>query len=342
MATATALSSVYGQGVVGQNVPVPWLNPAGPYEIMQGYGPTSVTREPFEDKQGKHQRWHSGVDIGCGTNTHLVFPHGVGQQATVIYLDNPAGYGTALILRMWTQSAGGHAGGGAQVRNADIYFGHLATRLVKNGATVREGDVLALTDSSGNSTGPHLHFEVRPPDGKFGTDLDPSQWLLQGNAAFQMPDLNPLDAVGAAITSAEKSLMNTLVGLAQTALGGSMMLAGGVTVGFGLRGMSPAQARSSTGGTLRRLNTKRVEPQREASAGPQSAAERTRLRPTLRREVGAGAGPEPAVPLSSLSGSRQPTVRSEARGMVATRYGVPVGRAESIRLRRALPLKRAS
>src|SRR5439155_1372883 len=83
----------------------------------------------------------------------------------------------------FTQSYAGHAGGTSQVRNADIYLGHLATRLAKNGQVVREGDILAVPDSSGNSTGPHLHFEVRQPDGKYGTDADPSQWLLYGSAA---------------------------------------------------------------------------------------------------------------------------------------------------------------
>jgi hypothetical protein len=336
MAVAT-VSSVAGQSVVGQHISTPWLNPAGPFEITQGWGSTSVASEPAEDRQGKHySHWHAGVDVGCPTNTHLVFPHGLGQQATVVYLDNPNGYGTALILRMFTQSYGGHAGGTAQVRNADIYFGHLASRLVKNGATVREGDVLAVTDSTGNSTGPHLHFEVRPPDGKYGTDVDPSQWLLQGNAALQsIPFLD--DPFG--IKAAEKSLMNTLTGLAQTALGGSMMLAGGVTMGFGLRGLSAQQAARATRASAGRLGQRRREfdltRPRQKEVPQVTAAGRTRLRPSLRREI--GNAPAPPMP----TGPRQPTTRAEARGLVPYINGVPAGRKTAAVLRRRLPVRAA-
>jgi len=341
MATSTT-TSVYGQSVVGQEVSCPWLT-GGPYEITQGWGPTSVGSEPSEDRQGKHySHWHAGVDLSNGnvTREHVVFPHGLGQQATAVYLDNPAGYGTALILRVFTQSLGGHAGGTAQVRNADIYLGHLATRLVKNGQVVRDGDVLAVPDSTGNSTGPHLHFEVRPPDGRYGTDIDPSQWLLQGNAALQqLPNLNPLDAIGSAITQAEQSVMNTVVGLAQTALGGSMMLAGGVTIGFGLRGLSGRQAlrvtRRTAGGLAQRRPEFDINRRRREPAPPVSAAGRTRLRTTLRREVPQPATSIPAGPPPPLV----PRTRAEARGLVPMRYGVPIRGREAKALRRALPRK---
>jgi Peptidase family M23 len=344
MAVAT-LASVAGQGVVGKQVSTPWLT-GGPYEITQGWGSTNVGSEPSEDRSGKHySHWHAGVDLSAAgiTSQHVVFPHGLGQQATVIYLDNPKGYGTALILRMWTQSYGGHAGGTAQVRNADIYLGHLATRLVKNGQTVRDGDVLAVPDSTGNSTGPHLHFEVRPPDGKYGTDLDPSQWLLQGNAALQgLPfDLNPFDPIAAAITQAEQSVMNTVIGLAQTALGGTMMLSGGVAIGLGLRGLSGKQAlgvtRRTAGGLTRRRSEFDLTRQRRQEPGPAvSPAGRTRLRPTLRREV-----PQTVAPAAGSSVPFTPRTRAEARGLVPYVNGVPAGRATAAVLRRRLPVKAA-
>src|SRR2546421_8380992 len=104
MAVAT-VTSVYGQSVVGTMVQCPWLSPSGPFEVTQGWGPTNVGTEPAEDRQGKHySHWHAGVDLGCPSLTHVVFPSGIGQQAVANYLDNPSGYGTALILRMFTQS----------------------------------------------------------------------------------------------------------------------------------------------------------------------------------------------------------------------------------------------
>ena len=48
-----------------------------------------------------------------------------------------------------------HAGG------LDTLYGHLSTALVKVGQTVSQGTPVGLEGSTGNSTGPHLHFELR-------------------------------------------------------------------------------------------------------------------------------------------------------------------------------------
>ena len=39
-------------------------------------------------------------------------------------------------------------------------YGHMSTRKVSVGQQVRQGDIIGITGSTGNSTGPHLHFEV--------------------------------------------------------------------------------------------------------------------------------------------------------------------------------------
>ncbi|MFE3112221.1 M23 family metallopeptidase [Kitasatospora indigofera] len=56
----------------------------------------------------------------------------------------------------------------------ETWYCHLRTYKVRKGQ-VKAGDVIAYSGSSGNSTGPHLHFEVRP-DG--GAPIDPLPWLL--------------------------------------------------------------------------------------------------------------------------------------------------------------------
>ncbi|MFC9325403.1 M23 family metallopeptidase [Kitasatospora sp. NPDC057015] len=56
----------------------------------------------------------------------------------------------------------------------ETWYCHLRTYKVRKGP-VKAGDVIAFSGSSGNSTGPHLHFEVRP-DG--GAPIDPLPWLL--------------------------------------------------------------------------------------------------------------------------------------------------------------------
>ncbi|WP_371497507.1 M23 family metallopeptidase [Kitasatospora sp. NBC_00374] len=54
------------------------------------------------------------------------------------------------------------------------WYGHLRSYRIRKGP-VRAGEVIAYSGSTGNSTGPHLHFEVRP-DG--GAPVDPLPWLL--------------------------------------------------------------------------------------------------------------------------------------------------------------------
>ena len=60
------------------------------------------------------------------------------------------------------------------------YYCHMASRAVEKGQTVRIGDKLGVMGSTGNSTGPHLHFEVRQSDGK--TKVSPETVLGIANA----------------------------------------------------------------------------------------------------------------------------------------------------------------
>ncbi len=62
----------------------------------------------------------------------------------------------------------------------DTVYGHMfdSDLLVRNGDTVRAGDVIARVGSNGQSSGPHLHFEVWGPPGRFGgVDRNPAEWL---------------------------------------------------------------------------------------------------------------------------------------------------------------------
>jgi murein DD-endopeptidase MepM/ murein hydrolase activator NlpD len=55
-------------------------------------------------------------------------------------------------------------------------FGHLSAILVKAGDRVEAGDVIGRAGSTGRSTGPHVHYEVRRND----TPVDPMRFLIAG------------------------------------------------------------------------------------------------------------------------------------------------------------------
>ena len=87
----------------------------------------------------------------------------------------------------WVQAWDGHSTSGDQsygnlvrIRHADYnggklqtLYAHLQRVTVKNGQAVREGEVIGYSGNTGNSTGPHLHFEVRLN----GARCNPLNWL---------------------------------------------------------------------------------------------------------------------------------------------------------------------
>lgn len=106
-----------------------------------------VTQE-YGDNPGNYARFgmiaHNGIDFGApvGTNVYSVSP-GVVERATF----DDGGYGFYVQVK--------HADGLTSV------YAHLSQIRVQPGVTVKEGQLLGQTGSTGNSTGPHLHFEVR-------------------------------------------------------------------------------------------------------------------------------------------------------------------------------------
>lgn len=88
---------------------------------------------------------HQGVDIANDKGTEINAADG----GTVIYAQNSHnGYGNLIKIQ--------HDNG------AVTYYGHLSEILVSVGDKVAQGDLIALMGSTGNVSGPHLHFEIRP------------------------------------------------------------------------------------------------------------------------------------------------------------------------------------
>lgn len=90
---------------------------------------------------------HTGLDIG-GPNGGAIHAADGGQ---VIWAGWKGGYGKAIMVN--------HGNRGGQ--NLVTLYGHLSQILVGNGENVSKGQVIGREGSTGYSTGPHLHFEVR-------------------------------------------------------------------------------------------------------------------------------------------------------------------------------------
>jgi murein DD-endopeptidase MepM/ murein hydrolase activator NlpD len=100
-------------------------------------------------------RMHEGIDIGVGFGT----PIGAAYAGTVVYAGWLGGYGNLVVVD--------HGNG------LSTAYGHQQRIHVSVGDAVAQGDVLGEVGSTGNSTGPHLHFEVRVN----GAAVDPLGYL---------------------------------------------------------------------------------------------------------------------------------------------------------------------
>ncbi|MBQ0987886.1 transglycosylase family protein [Streptomyces sp. F63] len=102
--------------------------------------------------------YHTGVDFSVPTGTSV---KSIGS-GTVVSAGWAGAYGNEVVVR--------HADGRFS------QYAHLSSLSVSAGQTVQGGQQLGLSGSTGNSTGPHLHFEVRTGQG-YGSDVDPLAYL---------------------------------------------------------------------------------------------------------------------------------------------------------------------
>jgi murein DD-endopeptidase MepM/ murein hydrolase activator NlpD len=111
-------------------------------------------------------RWahkHSGQDFAVPTGTKVVAAHG----GTVVKAggngagDGPA-YGNAIVIK--------HGNG------TYSQYAHLSRVEVKIGQVVKTGQEIAKSGNTGNSSGPHLHFEIRKT-ANYGSAIDPVSFL---------------------------------------------------------------------------------------------------------------------------------------------------------------------
>lgn len=146
-----------------------WLPPSGAGRTRQGGSgnagegsePTSwplteggfITQVHQEGGEGEHP----GIDIAVPTDSYV---RAAGSGRVVRAEDDPV-YGLYILL---------DHGNGYETR-----YGHASMILVEEGAMVRKGEVIGLTGSTGQSTAPHLHFEIL----RNGIAVDPQSMVEQ-------------------------------------------------------------------------------------------------------------------------------------------------------------------
>lgn len=105
---------------------------------------------------------------------------GVNWMSVHTGIDFPVSYGTTVMaatdgtVRTQWNSAYGNMLILTAKDGTETWYCHLSHYRVPSGTTVKAGDPIANSGNSGNSTGPHLHFEVRPAG---GSAIDPLPWL---------------------------------------------------------------------------------------------------------------------------------------------------------------------
>lgn len=112
---------------------------SGDYPITQGFGETTT-----------NPAGHTGIDYGCPAGTPVL----ASETGKVVYSGwKNCGYGYCVFIS--------HKDG-----NTTIYEHLLAEKVVHTDQIVVRGQVIGYSGNTGNSTGAHLHFEVRDRDGK--------------------------------------------------------------------------------------------------------------------------------------------------------------------------------
>ncbi|GAA2763908.1 hypothetical protein GCM10010103_29490 [Streptomyces paradoxus] len=130
-----------------------WVDPVKKYKLSAS----------FAQNGGMWQSTHSGQDFAVPSGTQVVATHG----GTVVKAggngagDGPA-YGNAVVIK--------HGNG------TYSQYAHLSKVTVRIGQIVKTGQEIAKSGNTGNSSGPHLHFEIRTTP-NYGSAVDPVKFL---------------------------------------------------------------------------------------------------------------------------------------------------------------------
>jgi murein DD-endopeptidase MepM/ murein hydrolase activator NlpD len=122
-----------------------WVLPVQGYHLTAGFG-----------EYGLWSHAHTGQDFAAPIGTPV---HAVGD-GTIIFASYDGAYGNKIAIQ--------HEGG------LVTWYAHLSAYDVKVGDKVRAGQLIGRVGDTGNTTGPHLHLEIRPHK---DDPIDPMPWL---------------------------------------------------------------------------------------------------------------------------------------------------------------------
>ncbi|TDT21631.1 peptidase M23-like protein [Streptomyces sp. BK208] len=152
-AAASAKKTVTAKKTAAKKKAPTWVDPVKKYELSAS----------FAQNGGMWAHKHSGQDFAVPIGTNVVAAHG----GTVVKAggngagDGPA-YGNAIVVK--------HGNG------TYSQYAHLSKINVKIGQVVKTGQSIAKSGNTGNSSGPHLHFEIRTTP-NYGSAVDPVSFL---------------------------------------------------------------------------------------------------------------------------------------------------------------------
>lgn len=158
-------------------------------KATQKAAPKQAAKPAAESKQSAKQ--HSGLTAPVAARTGTPY-HQAGSWSSGYHtgVDFPVPTGTSVkaVASGKVVSAGwaGAYGYEVVIRHGDgrySQYAHLSSLHVREGQQVGSGQRIARSGSTGNSTGPHLHFEVRTGPG-YGSDVDPLAYLRAGGVSI--------------------------------------------------------------------------------------------------------------------------------------------------------------
>jgi murein DD-endopeptidase MepM/ murein hydrolase activator NlpD len=125
--------------------------------ISQGFGCNSYWFEQYDPNCPYPNRIHTGIDIAAPWGSPII----AADTGIIYFFPGAYGYGNYIII------IHGHG--------YSTLYGHLSSfgRGLRSGQIIARGSLIAYEGSTGNSTGPHLHFEIRVND----VYKDPCIWL---------------------------------------------------------------------------------------------------------------------------------------------------------------------